>query len=106
MDTIYLELLEKKEIRSNLSALRAKLREGVDAAYDREIVETFVQEHEAFILGLLAAEDAKTRKNAALLLGDLKYQNASDALYDAFEGEHAFCPERVSGRTLTDGCQR
>ena len=51
MDTIYLELLEKKEIRSNLSALRAKLREGVDAAYDREIVETFVQEHEAFILG-------------------------------------------------------
>ena len=38
MDTIYLELLEKKEIRSNLSALRAKLREGVDAAYDRETV--------------------------------------------------------------------
>ena len=76
MDTIYLELLEKKEIRSNLSALRAKLREGVDAAYDREIVETFVQEHEAFILGLLAAEDAKTRKNAA------------EALYDAFVKEN------------------
>ena len=53
MDTIYLELLEKKEIRSNLSALRAKLREGVDAAYDRESVETFVQEHEAFVLGLV-----------------------------------------------------
>lgn len=88
MDTIYLELLEKKEIRSNLSALRAKLREGVDAAYDREIVETFVQEHEAFILGLLAAEDAKTRKNAALLLGDLKYQNAAEALYDAFAKEN------------------
>ena len=88
MDTIYLELLEKKEIRSNLSALRAKLREGVDAAYDREIVETFVQEHEAFILGLLAAEDAKTRKNAALLLGDLKYQNAAEALYDAFVKEN------------------
>lgn len=88
MDTIYLELLEKKEIRSNLSALRAKLREGVDAAYDREIVETFVQEHEAFILGLLAAEDAKTRKNAALLLGDLKYQNAAEALYDTFVKEN------------------
>ena len=88
MDTIYLELLEKKEIRSNLSALRAKLREGVDAAYDREIVETFVQEHEAFILGLLAAEDAKTRKNAALLLGDLKYPNAAEALYDAFVKEN------------------
>lgn len=88
MDTIYLELLEKKEIRSNLSALRAKLREGVDAAYDRESVETFVQEHEAFVLGLLAAEDAKTRKNAALLLGDLKYQNASDALYNAFVKEN------------------
>jgi len=88
LDTIYLELLEKKEIRSNLSALRAKLREGVDAAYDREIVETFVQEHEAFILGLLAAEDAKTRKNAALLLGDLKYPNAAEALYDAFVKEN------------------
>ena len=87
MDTIYRDLLEQKEVRSNLSSLRAKLREGCDAAYDREQVTAFVKEHEDFVLGLLGEADAKTRKNAALLLGDLGYQNAADVLYAAYETE-------------------
>lgn len=88
MDTIYLDLLEHKEVRSNLSALRAKLRAGIEEAYNKEHVSTFVQEHEAFVLDLLAEEDAKTRKNAALLLGDISYQNGAQALYDAYEKEN------------------
>ena len=88
MDTIYLDLLEHKEVRSNLSALRAKLRAGTEEAYNKEHVSTFVQEHEAFVLDLLAEEDAKTRKNAALLLGDISYQNGAQALYDAYEKEN------------------
>ena len=87
MDTIYLDLLEQKEIRSNLSRLRAALRTGEDEAYDKEHLNAFVKENEAFMLELLRAEDSKTRKNAALLLGDLNYQNAESALYDAYEKE-------------------
>ena len=48
LDTIYLDLLEHKEVRSNLSALRAKLRAGTEEAYNKEHVSTFVQEYEAF----------------------------------------------------------
>ncbi len=88
MDTIYLELLEQKDVRSNLSALRAKLRERNDAAYDRDKVYAFAENHESLLLGFLDAEDAKTRKNAALLLGDLQYQNAADVLYAAYEKEN------------------
>ena len=88
MDTIYLDLLEQKGVRSNLSALRAKLREGADDGFDQEQVCAFIQEHEALFFGFLQDEDAKTRKNAALLLGDLQYQRAVDALYAAYEREN------------------
>jgi len=39
------------------------------------------------IIGLLSHEDAKTRKNAALLLGDLQLQSALPALKEAYENE-------------------
>lgn len=88
MDTIYLELLEHKDVRSNLSALRAELRAGTNEAYSKERVISFVEAHEADVLGFLVEEDAKTRKNVALLLGDLGYQSAAEALYAAYEKEN------------------
>ena len=39
------------------------------------------------IAALLQHEDAKTRKNAALLLGDLQLQNTVGALKEAYEKE-------------------
>ncbi len=38
-------------------------------------------------IAFLESEDAKTRKNAALLLGDLEYQNARDFLWKAYQNE-------------------
>ena len=87
MDTIYLELLEHEDVRSNLSALRAELREGTNETYSKDAIDAFVREHEPEILGFLEDEDAKTRKNVALLLGDINYQNAADVLYAAYEKE-------------------
>ena len=87
MDTIYLKLLEHKDVRSNLSALRAELREETNAIYSKDAIFDFVREHEAQVLDFLKDEDAKTRKNAALLLGDLNYQSAADALFLAYEKE-------------------
>ena len=75
MKQILNELLENKNIRTNLSSLRQLIKE--EAA--KEQLLAAVEKEEALFIGFLQNEDAKTRKNAALLLGDLAYQNALDA---------------------------
>ncbi len=84
MENIYNALLEKKETRSSLSALRAAIKE--DTGVKHELHE-FIRAHEELFFGFLEDEDAKTRKNAALLLGDVFYQKAASALYQAYKNE-------------------
>lgn len=86
METIYQALLEQREVRSNLSALRAVLREG--NRQEKEELTEFVSSHEPLFFGFLKNEDAKTRKNAALLLGDLDYERALEELYHAYREEN------------------
>ena len=83
MEQLLNELLENKNIRTNLSTLRQMIK---DEAKKAELL-TQVEEQEALFLSFLQSEDAKTRKNAALLFGDLAYQNAFDALYEAYTTE-------------------
>ena len=80
MEKILKELTEHNNIRANLSALRQMVKE-VDK---KAMVLEQVMEQEDLFLSFLKHEDAKTRKNAALLLGDLAYQNALEALYEAY----------------------
>lgn len=79
----YDELLEQKNVRANLSALRQMGRDGED----REELIGFLSENEELFLGFLENEDAKTRKNAALLFKDLNYERARDALYACYRKE-------------------
>ncbi len=68
--------------RETLSQLRSLIKEETPCAELKELLgngET--------IIALLSHEDAKTRKNAALLLGDLQLQSALFALKDAYEQE-------------------
>ncbi len=83
MEQIFKELQENQNIRTNLSNLRKLIKE--DTA--RQQLQGYVQDQEALFLGFLQSEDAKTRKNAALLLGDVAYQNAVEALYEAYVQE-------------------
>jgi tRNA G10 N-methylase Trm11 len=85
LESIYNSLLQEKDVRANLSKLRAALREGGQQEWEE--MNTFVAGHEEVFLHFLASEDAKTRKNAALLLGDLEYEQALDALYQAYRAE-------------------
>lgn len=80
---IYDELLEQNNVRANLSTLRKKIRDGGSS---RE-VEEFVQANEELFFGFLGSGDAKTRKNAALLFGDLHYERARSALYESYQKE-------------------
>lgn len=83
MDKILRELQDNQNVRANLSDLRKLIKE--ENAKKQLLVE--VQKQESLFFSFLHSEDAKTRKNAALLLGDLEYQNAIVELYDAYVQE-------------------
>lgn len=83
MEQILRELTENTNIRANLSSLRKFIKE----AENKDVALSHLKEHEELYLGFLVSEDAKTRKNVALLLGDLAYQNALESLYQAYVEE-------------------
>ena len=74
-------------MRSNLSALRAQLKKDANAqAYAQ--AETFAEENKSLFWNWLESDDAKTRKNAALLL---------KTVYFLSEGTDDVCPQCLSG---------
>ena len=83
MEKILKQLEAKENLRSNLSELRQLIKEE----HHRTKLVSWVEENEALLFGFLSEEDAKTRKNAALLLGDLGCQKALEALYQAYQCE-------------------
>lgn len=83
MKDIIQELIEQKNIRTNLSNLR-KLIKDTDAKKECLVL---LKGKENLIVSFLKHEDAKSRKNAALLLGDLEYQESLEALYNAYQTE-------------------
>lgn len=79
-----LKELEKREnIRTNLSNLRKQIK---DQEKKQELLQQ-MDKWEPLFFSFLKDEDAKTRKNTALLLGDLAYEPAVDVLYEAYETE-------------------
>lgn len=85
------ELTRQEKARGALSGIRKMLKERPE---DAEVCAA--PEHLEGFLALLSHEDAKTRKNAALLLGDLaktvgadsaEGQKVCDALYEAWQAE-------------------
>ena len=79
--------------RETLSKLRGLIKE--EAALEQ--LKVLVGNGDT-IIALLQHEDAKTRKNAALLLGDLQLQSALTALKEAYEKESTLF---VKGSYLT-----
>lgn len=83
MEQIIRELEKKENIRTNLSSLRALMKKEEN---NKKLLQK-MEQLEALFLEFLKHEDAKTRKNAALLLGDLRYEPALHALYNAYKEE-------------------
>ena len=80
---IWNRILEGEDVRQNLS----KLREVVKDNNNKEVCRKLVLENELILENLLESEDAKTRKNAALLIGDLQLTSMQMALWTAYEKE-------------------
>lgn len=103
IETIITELKNQQNVRANLSRLRALLKElpkemprtlsvpGRTSPHERAAEQQAVingwGDLETDLQEFLHSDDAKTRKNAALLLGDLQSQNAVEALFSAYEQE-------------------
>ncbi len=85
MDNTNLQaLLEGRDTRANLIAIRQQLKDGADGGN----LCSELLEHTDFLCGLMGAEDAKIRKNAALILGEIGAQKAMDALCQAYVSEN------------------
>lgn len=77
------EKLQKKEnLRETLQLLRNEAKDGEKAEELRKLLGDG-----SLLRELLREEEPKVRKNAALLLGDLKMQQAAGALWEAYQRE-------------------
>lgn len=82
MNKNYEAICRGEEIRANLIELKKTCKDPRVAA---ELLEGEIDS--AVIAGLLGDDDAKIRKNAALLIGELRAQEDAQALYQAYEVE-------------------
>lgn len=76
------QIMRRENVREALSRLRATLKEEGQ----KEAAKKLLGNGEA-VLPLLEASDAKVRKNAAALLGDLSIPAAAQALFKAYQKE-------------------
>lgn len=67
MKQLFESILQNENIRSNLSLLRQEIKN----ASAKQTFAGILIGHESYLISLLQNEDAKTRKNAALLMGDM-----------------------------------
>lgn len=84
MEHIFQELINTNNVRSNLSNLRQLAKEEIS----REKIDTFFQSNPQLVEQFIQSEDAKTRKNMSLLLGDLEQSDAVELLYSAYREEN------------------
>mgnify|MGYP003219116228 CR=1 FL=1 len=77
------QLLKNQDVRQNLSKLRQEIREG----RGREELLSYLAGTEDILTVFLKSEDAKTRKNAVLLMGDIGKQEYLEPLFEAYRAE-------------------
>lgn len=83
MENICERIREGLEVRANLIQARQKLK----IAESRETIRNFFEKETGLLGELLRHEDPKVRKNAALLIGDLKLQACMPGLFEAYQQE-------------------
>lgn len=82
IEELFSNLKKGNEIRENLSAIRSKIKDS----HRLEEAMVFAGDG-SFLINLLKNEDAKVRKNVALLIGDLNIQPAVNVLLEAYQNE-------------------
>lgn len=83
MKQILDELVEKKNVRSNLS----QLRQHAKNLAEQKDINLFFDENPELVEAFFVSDDAKTRKNIGLLLGDIGRNAAIEQLLEAYMKE-------------------
>ena len=97
---IWNKILEKEDVRQNVSKLREVIKDGKN----KEACKKLVSDNELVLEQLLQSEDAKTRKNTALLIGDLQLNSMQMPLWRAYEKRRNFvCTKCLLGCFAEDG---
>ncbi len=86
MRKIYEDTKAGLEIRQNLS----KLRQEIKSTFLKEELKEWMEEEIEVMRIWLQSEDPKTRKNAALLAGDLSIDELLPMVYEAYDKEDKF----------------
>ena len=77
------QITENQDVRQNLS----KIRQEIKDKEKRKLFAALIRGQETVLTELLHSEDAKTRKNAALLMGDLGNQEFLAPVFAAYREE-------------------
>ncbi len=77
------QIVQNQEVRQNLSKLRKEIK---DKSKLKQLL-WILSEEEQVLINLLGSEDAKTRKNAALLMGDTGNQEFLKPVFEAYQRE-------------------
>ena len=77
------DLVQNIDVRANLSGLRQEIKENENRIW----LQNRIEEDVAFWTSFLSSDDAKTRKNIALLLGDVKCQKAMSQIFESYNKE-------------------
>lgn len=83
---LYKQLQQNTEVRRTLIAMKEALR-GADGKRERSELISFCGGDFKTLTGCLSAEDAKVRKNAALVIGELAVPKLLPALWEAYNAE-------------------
>ncbi|MEG0500722.1 MAG: methyltransferase [Cellulosilyticaceae bacterium] len=81
--SIYQNIVNEQDVRKNLIALRKELKEENNITI---FLDNLSGEY-SVLYALLEAEDAKTRKNIALIMGELAIPEFMNKLYEAYQKE-------------------
>ncbi len=82
LEKLFRQIMQRENTREAISQFRAEIKEEGAFLQAKALVGDGEQ-----LRKLLDAEDAKVRKNAAALIGDLKLKEAAEALYAAYQKE-------------------
>lgn len=80
---LYKQLQQHTEERQTLSKLRSEVKEPSGLLTLKQLMKATPE----LLIDLLSSEDAKTRKNAALLMGDLKMDCFANSLWTGYQTE-------------------
>lgn len=80
---IWKRITENQDVRQNLSTLRQEIKNKEEL---RKMAEQ-LKGQEEILINFLQSEDAKIRKNAALLMGDLGFQQFLAPIFEAYKIE-------------------